>query len=293
MQLTTSIQSALRHKISNHFTVTNNLKFSPVGGGSINETCRIEANDTSFFCKLNSASKFPQLFIKEKNGLELIQKQNVIKLPMVIDCFEYEDNQILLLQWIKQGERTKRFWEKFGEQLALLHQQTNGWFGLTEDNYMGSVPQSNSPNQNWPTFFQQERLQPMVERCFKKDLLTKAHLKQFESLYKELDGLFEDEKPSLLHGDLWSGNFMCSENNEPVLIDPAVYYGHRSVDLAMTILFGGFRQPFYDSYHYHFPFPFNYKEQWDVCNLYPLLLHLYLFGSSYLPQIQQTLNKLC
>ena len=103
--------------------------------------------------------------------------------------------------------------------------------------------------------------------------------------------LIDDEKPALLHGDLWSGNFMCNASSKPVLIDPAVYYGHRSMDLAMTTLFGGFRQTFYEAYNFHFPLPYNYEQQWAVCKLYPLLIHLYLFGLGYLPQIERTLKQ--
>ncbi|HVF97476.1 MAG TPA: fructosamine kinase family protein, partial [Flavisolibacter sp.] len=116
-------------------------------------------------------------------------------------------------------------------------------------------------------------------------------LRQFENIDKRLEEIFEEEKPSLLHGDLWSGNFMCNLKGEPVLFDPAVYYGHRSADLAMTTLFGGFKPSFYEAYHHHFPLPANYKEQWAACNLYPLLIHLYLFGTRYLSQIEETLRQ--
>ena len=215
----------------------------------------------------------------------------MIKTPVVIDCFEAEDKQVLLLEWVQEGERTESFWKCFGEKLAALHRVSHDAFGLHEDNYMGSVPQQNTPHLNWSSFFAAERLIPLVQKCAAKKLLQPQHLAQFEAIEKELPSFFEEEKPSLLHGDLWSGNFLCTQDAEPVLIDPAVYFGHRSVDLAMTTLFGGFRRPFYEAYHYHFPLPSNYEEQWAVCNLYPLLIHLYLFGSGYLSQIQQTLKR--
>ncbi|HEX8316263.1 MAG TPA: fructosamine kinase family protein [Flavisolibacter sp.] len=286
-----SIEAAIQKKLCDHFTFIEQIKFSAVGGGSINEAYRISFGNENIFCKVNSATKFPQLFIKEKAGLALIRKQNIITVPSVIDCFEHDDQQLLLMEWIGEGERTERFWKKFGEELAVLHQQSADYFGLNEDNYMGSVPQSNHQHQTWASFFTAERLQPMIARCYEKSLLTKSHLHQFEKLRSGIEGLFENEGPSLLHGDLWSGNFMCNQNGDPVLIDPAVYYGHRSMDLAMTTLFGGFRSSFYKAYHYHYPFPANYKEQWAICNLYPLLIHLYLFGSNYLPQIQSTLKQ--
>lgn len=197
-----------------------------------------------------------------------------------------------MLEWIQPGERTEAFWKIFGERLAALHQVSTDCFGLDEDNYMGSVPQRNRQREEWAEFLARERIRPVMKMCFDRKRLSKAHLRQFESLDQKLSAFFEKEKPSLLHGDLWSGNFICNGAGEPVLIDPAVYYGHRSMDLAMTTLFGGFRQPFYDAYQYHFAPPKNGEEQRAVCNLYPLLIHLYLFGTSYLPQIERTLNRL-
>ena len=291
MNLSTALQAAIQQKLKAHFSFAEKINFSPVSGGSINNTYCISFGSQFVFCKINSATKFPQLLAKEKSGLELIQKQNIIKTPSVIDHFEFENQQVLLLEWITEDERTQSFWKSFGQQLAALHQQSSGRFGLDEDNYMGSVPQSNRIHLDWISFFTNERLQPMTRRCFDKNLLTKNHLQAFENLQQKLPDIFEKENPSLLHGDLWSGNFTCNRSGEPVLIDPAVYFGHRSVDLAMTTLFGGFRQPFYEAYDYHFPLPKNYEEQWSVCNLYPLLIHLYLFGSSYLSQIERTLKK--
>lgn len=259
-----------------------------VGGGCINETYKIKTSGGTFFCKANSASKFPHLFEKEKNGLKLLAKENAIRVPDIIDYSERDNQQLLILEWIEEGSKTNQFWKSFGKQLAALHQITNDKFGLKENNYMGSVVQLNSEQANWVEFFIIQRLQPLIKLC--QHQFGSKHHYQFENLYKKLPGIFDKEKPSLLHGDLWSGNFMCDETGAPVLIDPAVYFGHRSVDLAMTTLFGGFPSLFYESYHYHFPLPSNYQEQWRVCNLYPLLIHLHLFGPSYLSQIEQTLD---
>lgn len=289
----TSIQSSIQQKLKELFSNnTNEISFGSVGGGCINETHKISFANQLFFCKINSATKFPHLFHKEASGLRLIAQQNLIKVPGVIDCFETNGQQVLLLQWIHEGERTEGFWKKFGEQLAALHQVSNEHFGLNEDNYMGSVPQSNQPVDNWIDFFIQQRLQPLIDKCLKQNLLSSKHQTQFENLYKQLPSIFDQEqKPSLLHGDLWSGNFMCSQNEEPVLIDTAVYFGHPSIDLGMTTLFGGFHAAFYEAYNYHSPFPSNNKEQWEVCNLYPLLIHLLLFGRSYLSAIERTLHN--
>ena len=286
-----TLQAVIQKKLVDYFSESGRFSYHSVGGGSINESYHINFGKQLLFCKVNSAIKFPGLFIKEKNGLALIRRQGIIKVPSVIDCFEHEGKQMLLLEWIREGERTEGFWREFGEQLAGLHHQSAEYFGLSEDNYMGSVIQQNTQHSTWASFFIEERLQPMIEKCQGKNLLSKTHLNLFLNLFATVGHFFEAENPSLVHGDLWSGNFMCDQNSKPMLIDPAVYYGHRSMDLAMTTLFGGFQQPFYDAYHHHFPLPSNYREQWEICNLYPLLIHLYLFGESYLPPIESTLRK--
>lgn len=282
------LQSFLSQKLQNPV-----LEIKSVGGGCINQTYKITTADKYFFCKLNSASKFPHLFEKEKNGLELIQKYNVIKTPGIIDSSIIGNEQILTLEWIEEGNRKDEFWKTFGQQLAALHQISTEEFGLKEDNYMGSVPQINRQEKNWVLFFRANRLEPLVKLCVNKNLLQPKHQEQLEILYQRLPQIFDNEKPALIHGDLWSGNYMCDKKGMPVLIDPAVYFGHRSVDLAMTTLFGGFHKSFYQAYHHYFPLPENYREQWNACNLYPLLIHLYLFGKSYLSKIEQTLDQFC
>ncbi len=288
-----SIQKHLRHFLSDKLGLKiSSFQFHSVGGGSINDACQLTINhNINFFLKINSAQKFPKFFLKEKTGLEFLGKQKLIHVPAVIVCVEVDNSQILLLQWIDRGVKTEKFWKQFGEQLAALHHVTHSHFGFIEDNYMGALPQTNGRQKSWIDFFIKSRLQPQIELAKEKKLLQAKHLSAFEILYPKLTEVFNEEKPSLLHGDLWSGNYMCSQNSEPVLIDPAVYFGHRSIDLAMTTLFGGFDRQFYESYSYHFPFPSNYNEQWDVCNLYPLLIHLNLFGSGYLGQIENTLTK--
>jgi protein-ribulosamine 3-kinase len=268
------------------------LQSRAVGGGSINQTYRLDFNGNAFFCKINSATKFPQLFEKERKGLEFIAGQKKIKTPEILDCFESGGHQFLLMEWVSPGSRTETFWKSFGEQLAALHSVTSDHFGFAEDNYMGSVAQVNTFSPGWTAFFTGQRLQPLVIKCTEDGLLTTRHVAAFEALYLQLPAVFgKEQRPALLHGDLWSGNFMCNDLEEAVLIDPAIYFGHPSVDLGMTTLFGGFQNAFYEAYQYHAPFPPNYREQWMVCNLYPLLIHLFLFGRSYLGQIEHTLQQ--
>ncbi|WP_205513305.1 fructosamine kinase family protein [Longitalea arenae] len=285
--LTASLQSFIKQLLNEGA----DLHFTPLGGGSINHTYRINSPGKKFLCKINKFSSFPGMFEAEQAGLELLASQQVIRIPQVIATGRTGDNQVLLLEWIEQGLRTEAFWTAFGEQLAALHHVQQKQFGLPTDNYMGALPQCNEPAASWVDFFIQKRLQPQVKLAVDHHLLEPALASRFEKLYQQLPAIFPAEPASLLHGDLWSGNFLCDEQQRPVLIDPAVYYGHRSMDLAMTTLFGGFDRLFYESYQYHFSLPANYLQQWEVCNLYPLLIHLNLFGKSYLADIVNTIRR--
>ena len=272
--------------------ITSPLRIRAIDGGSINTTFHITtSSNRQWFCKINEARRFPDLFVLERQGLALLEAASTIRVPKVIACENIDPDQVLILEWIDEGLRSDDFWKTFGRQLAGLHQQSAGIFGLDHDNYMGALPQSNQPSSDWVDFFVHQRLEPQTALAAGKGLLNKQHLEQFHRLYKTLPDLFDTAPPSLLHGDLWSGNFLCDSNSRPVLIDPAVYYGHRSMDLAMTTLFGGFQRPFYEAYAYHYPFPSDYREQWDICNLYPLLIHLNLFGSPYLGNILHTIQR--
>lgn len=272
------------------------IEFSGVGGGSINQTFRLSAGSKRVFCKINSATTYPALFKQEAQGLRAIAATGFMLTPEVIGHYEHNNQQILLLQWIDSGIRTEKFWKQFGEQLAKMHAwspsaSANTAFGLGHDNFMGALPQQNDRMDNWIGFFREKRLKPQIALANREGLLPARLQTAFENLYAKLPEIFPPEPPSFLHGDLWSGNFMCNERSEPVLIDPAVYFGHRSMDLGMTTLFGGFDKAFYDAYTYWYPLPENYGEQWEVCNLYPLLIHLNLFGKSYLSSIEGCLRR--
>lgn len=293
MSLSTRTIDFLRQELSRHTGMPVSISgIRAVGGGSINNTCQLILDTGErFFLKLNDRQRYPGLFEKEATGLLHLAAQQCIRIPSVIYYGADGTDQWLLLEWIDPVPPGSSFWTTFGGQLARLHSCTHEQFGYTEDNYMGALEQTNTFTAGWTLFFAYYRLAPQVQLAVDKKLLPEARIDDFERLYTKLDGLFTPEAPSLLHGDLWSGNFLCTHDYLPVLIDPAVYYGHRSMDLAMTTLFGGFDRSFYEAYHYHFPLPANYREQWEICNLYPLLIHLNLFGQSYLPDIVNTLNR--
>jgi protein-ribulosamine 3-kinase len=268
------------------------IHISPVSGGSINRSFKITTkNRQRYFCKINAWSAFPELFEKEKSGLFLLQESGLIRIPSVISSGRKEDLQWLILEWIDQKPADGPCFEVFGAQLAALHKITADKFGLSGDNYMGSIPQSNKQHDDWPAFYIEERLRPQLKMATQNKFLHPENIRRFESVFNKIPEIFNEEKPCLVHGDLWAGNFLCSTDDQPVLIDPACYYGHRSMDLAMTTLFGGFGKKFYEVYNHHYPFPANYKEQWQLANLYPLLIHLNLFGSSYLGSLLEIVSR--
>lgn len=290
--MTSAVQSFILQSLKSVAGVSaDTIQLTPVGGGSINETYKVTAGKELFFCKVNSVSKYPGLFDCEAAGLALLGWQNVIRVPRFIATGATEGWQVLLLEWIEQGLKSDAFWERFGQQLAALHHVQGEQFGLNSDNYMGALHQYNKGNDKWTDFFIHQRLQPQVKLAVDNKLLGITAANSFENLYKKLPDIFPAEPPVLLHGDLWSGNFLCDDKGQPVLIDPAVYYGHRSIDLGMTTLFGGFDALFYESYQHHYPLPVNYREQWDVCNIYPLLIHLNLFGKSYLADVLNAIRR--
>lgn len=267
------------------------ISTASVGGGDINEAFLLHTGQGDYFVKKNSASLFPGMFEKEAKGLELLRSAHEIDVPEVIACGEEHDVAFLILKFIESSDKKRGFWEDFGKRLAALHRHTNHFFGLEENNYIGSLHQSNRKHDNWSDFFREERIQPQMKLAFDQGRIDYALVQSFERFYNRLNELFPVEPPALLHGDLWGGNFMVDASGEPVLIDPAVYYGHREMDLAMSQLFGGFGPGFYESYHSHFPLEKGWKQRLDFCNLYPLMVHVNLFGGGYVHSVKSILNK--
>ncbi|MDV6216604.1 fructosamine kinase family protein [Mucilaginibacter sp. L3T2-6] len=261
----------------------------PVSGGSINRTYLIETLDHKYFIKLNNKTRYPEMFEAEARGLNLIAQTNTIKTPEIILQDSVGDESFFLLEWIKTRRPTAKASAKLGEQLAAMHRNFADKFGLDTDNYMGSLHQSNKKHNTWAEFFSEQRLQPMVKMAIDKGLLTTNDLVAFEHLYKKLPGLFDEELPTLIHGDLWGGNYIIDLDEQPYLIDPAVSYGNREFDLAMTTLFGGFSNEFYVAYNEAYPLIKGWQQRMDLWNLYPLLVHLNLFGAGYAGQVRDCL----
>jgi fructosamine-3-kinase len=265
------------------------INITPLSGGSINQVYSLQTAMERFVLKVNNRFNFPGMFNLEAQGLEIICSTQTIAVPEVLLQSETDTESYLLMEWITPGHTTQKASEALGEQLAQMHRHTSHSFGFYTDNYMGSLRQSNQLHERWSDFFIDERLKPMVRIAQTKQLLTNNDLRLFELLYQKLPGLFTEEPPALVHGDLWSGNYMIDAHEKPYLIDPAVSYSNREFDIAMTTLFGGFDKTFYDAYHASYPLQTGWQRRLKLWNLYPLLVHVNLFGGTYTNQLRECL----
>ncbi len=267
------------------------LSVSPVGGGDINEAYRFETTLGTYFVKKNSSSRFPQMFEKEALGLKILADAEEIPVPEVMTCDETGEEAFLIMKYIPPGTKSTDFWETFGRRLAALHRHTVEMFGLDHDNYIGSLHQSNRRHRSWTDFFREERLQFQVKMARDAGRIDSDTIRKFERFYQKLEDIFPVEPPALIHGDLWGGNFIVNPEGEAVIIDPAVYYGHREMDLGMSQLFGGFHHEFYEAYNRHYPLEPGWQKRLDYCNLYPLMVHVNLFGGGYLGSVKSILKR--
>jgi fructosamine-3-kinase len=264
---------------------------TPLGGGDINKAFRLSTSSGPFFMKFNSASRYPGMFEKEAAGLHLLGATGEIRVPTVITHGQAGDDIFLVLEHLNSSSRKATFWSDFGTALARMHRHTSDSFGLDHDNYMGSIPQSNRKHLNWADFFTLERLEPMVRMARNDGFLIRDSISAFDRLYRRLPDIFPGEPPALIHGDLWTGNHMVDEHGNACLIDPAVHYGHREMDIAMSRLFGSFAPEFYEAYHAGYPLEKGWRERVDICNLYPLLVHVNLFGEGYVGSVERIVGR--
>ncbi|WP_413667811.1 fructosamine kinase family protein [Mucilaginibacter sp. Mucisp86] len=265
-------------------------KVSVVSGGDINQAYLLQTTVGNLFIKINDRHNYPNMFSKERQGLDAIREANAIAVPEVVLQGEFGNDSYLILEWINIGSANMLASSKLGMGLARMHKNTNARFGFYTDNYMGSLIQTNNWYTKWSDFFIEQRLQPMVKMATDKNELTRNDVHQFDRLYKKLPGLFTEEPPALLHGDLWGGNYLIDTDGKPYLIDPAVSYGNREFDIAMTTLFGGFDPAFYEAYNSEFPLQADWQQRLKLWNLYPLLVHVNLFGASYAKQVRENLS---
>ncbi|RLD24667.1 MAG: ketosamine-3-kinase [Bacteroidetes bacterium] len=264
---------------------------SPVGGGSISQTYKARTSTGTFFIKVNSDPDAEVMFRAESSGLDLLREKSSFNIPQVISVFTDAGTAYLVMSFIEAAGRSSMFWNNLSTHLAELHKQTSKKFGLHENNFIGALPQKNDFEDDWQSFFSARRILPMVEMAINTGLVEKSFVINIEDVLGRIVDLMPVEPPALVHGDLWSGNLIVDALGEPCIIDPAVYYGHREMDIAFSHLFGGFNREFYEIYNEVYPLEPGFDERVDLYNLYPLLVHLNLFGRSYLGQIENIISR--
>lgn len=260
-------------------------------GGDIANAIIVETTSQSWFVKVVNDADGLSMLQAEKGGLDAIAASGAIKAPIVQHCGAFGTSAILIMEFVERKSPGMKDFERLGRQLAQMHQKTNMQFGWARDNFIGRLPQYNGWSLSWPTFYLGKRLILQLIMARNANLLSASGIPDESRMAKVLDELFLDIAPSLLHGDLWSGNYLIATNGDPYLIDPSVYYGHSEIDLAMSRLFGGFGDAFYASYAESIPTEPGAKERSDIYQLYYLLVHLNMFGPSYAPAVNRILRK--
>ncbi len=260
-----------------------------IGGGSISHASKIETNVGEFFLKWNENCP-ADLFIREAEGLTELKKAagNYLFVPEVFLAKEVDSTPGFLVQeYLPVGHQNSNSSEKLGRGLAFLHQYKNNRFGFYNNNYCGATPQNNSWSKNWVEFFRDNRLRFLLGLIKKERPLSSSEIKIYDKLLKKLPELIpENTDPVLIHGDLWSGNYIYTQK-EPAIIDPAAYYADREMEFGIITLFGGFSSQFFDAYNEVNPLPADWRKRNLLYQLYHLLNHYYLFGGGYREQSLQ------
>jgi protein-ribulosamine 3-kinase len=266
-----------------------------IGGGCINAAYTLDTGSRQLFIKINTASNLA-MFEAEAEGLAEIAQSRTIRVPEPLCCGVAGNDAYLVMENLKLTGAGNP--AKLGENLADMHRvvQTMGnqqLFGWHRDNTIGSTPQINDTEQDWITFWSEHRLGYQLKLASQRgagsDLVRKGELLQEKLIF-----FFGDHLPeaSLLHGDLWSGNFAYEQGGLPVIYDPAIYYGDRETDIAMTELFGGFSADFYAAYSDSYPLDSGYPTRKTLYNLYHILNHYNLFGGGYQSQAASMIDRL-
>jgi len=258
----------------------------PLSGGCISDSSIIQTSSgNKYFLKVNHNVP-SDMFTKEANGLKEIEYSKSIRVPSV----ELAGDNFILMECIEGKTKSKNFFKDFGIQFAKMHKYECSYYGFHEDNYIGSTVQKNISDEeernNWIKFYFNKRLLFQFKLAESNGYIDSEFRKCFNRIENKIENILDSEadKPSLLHGDLWAGNYIVDENGRACLIDPAVYYGNREADLAMTKLFGGFTQVFYNSYNEFYQLNEGYEYRENIYKLYHVLNHLNLFGSGYYQQ---------
>jgi fructosamine-3-kinase len=290
-ELSAAIEQALRE--AGHQSAVQRIE--RISGGDINEAARVETADGRYFVKWHNSPP-PRFFDCEADGLRLLQASGMVRVPAVIasGTVEGSTTACLILEWIERASgKAFEAADMLGRQLAAMHRQRQPFYGLDTDNYIGRLPQANTRSESWIAFYRDQRLGVQRDLARRQGRMPVHREKLLDAVMNHLNKWIDETQcqPSLLHGDLWGGNWLVAQDGTPVLIDPAVYYGDREADLAMTALFGGFPTAFYAAYAEAFPLSPGHEIRQPLYQLYYLLCHLNLFGESYGGSVDAVLRK--
>ncbi len=263
-----------------------------VSGGDINTAEMLEGGGRRYFVKRNDAARLV-MFEAESEGLAEITNSKSVRVPQPICLGTHDSQAFLVLEYLDIGPSAGKTEELLGRQLAAMHRNTTTEFGWRRDNTIGFTPQINTAEQNWVTFYREHRLRFQLELAARNNPGGNL-LRRGEQLLEKLPAFFANYQPlpSLLHGDLWGGNHAVLRNGTPVIFDPAVYYGDRETDIAMTGLFGGYGTSFYAAYNEAWPLDAGYRVRKNLYNLYHVLNHFNLFGGGYAGQGGRMIDQL-
>ncbi|MDA9774295.1 fructosamine kinase family protein [Saprospiraceae bacterium] len=262
-----------------------------LGGGDSSFAFKIDTTSESYFCKYLQNDSASSNIQSEVNSLEILRKTNTCHIPEIVSTFAEGETSGLILQWIERKIANPENLENFGRKLAELHLNQADTFGWERDNFISILPQRNTKHFSWQNFYLSERIIPMLEQGINKGIFPAQVASKITRLEQRLIDEIPTEKPSLLHGDLWSGNYIIDREGNPYIIDPACYFGFREMDLAMSLMFGSFSRPFYVAYQEIFPMEKGFEDRLDLLQLYPLLVHSILFGGTYVGKVKSILEK--
>lgn len=260
-------------------------------GGDINMAVGVQTAKGNFFVKWNEGD-YEQMFETEAAGLQLLHQCESLVVPEVFGTGKVDDKAFLVLEFLENRFEDFVYWEKLGEGLAQLHLIKSQSHGLDHNNYIGSLNQKNDQAKSWVEFFTENRLNVQLGLAIYNEEVEKDFVRDFKRFLAKLPQIMPESDASLLHGDLWSGNAMSTVRG-PAIYDPAVYFGAREMDLAMTQLFGGFNQRFYEAYDSNYPLSDDFDSLVEIYNLYPLMVHVNLFGANagYLGTVWRTIKR--
>ncbi|MXV38474.1 phosphotransferase [Flavobacteriaceae bacterium Ap0902] len=277
----------------NFIAEKNNFKINhsqSLSGGDISDVYLLNTSHGDYVIKINDSDKI-NIFLSEQTGLLALKNSNTLRIPEVYNVGQFTSYSYIIMEYIPSGDPKNDTFKNFGEKLAKLHMHTSDAFGFKSNNLIGTLPQLNNEHATWSEFYWEERIKPQFQLAVQKGLMSLENIPSKEKFKQAIDQEFCDAKPSLIHGDLWNGNYLVDDKGDVALIDPAVYYGHPMMDIGMSQLFGGFPNAFLEAYKDSSNCAKSWQSQIELAQLYYLLVHLNLFGTSYLSPVLRIKEK--